>query len=143
MARIHLFSYEGLTPELGRLLADHAKQDAEVYIKKAEALWPHWYAAFAEGTLGVEHNLNYPGDSFQLFMAKALIQQELPDKLARYVDISWLSQGGDLFYVQKLAETIKAYRGVSWEDSPRQSAHLALWVRSGQSPIVRSAFLAL
>jgi len=112
----HLTAFRDVTPELARFLTDFAQEDVEIYIDKVEALFPHWYVAFAEGMLGAEHNVNYPVDSFQIFMAKALIQEETPQKLATYLDIPWL-QEGDLFYLHKLAETIKAYRGVIWTDA--------------------------
>ncbi len=35
--------------------------------------------------------------------------------LARYVDTPWVKLG-DLYYLSKLAETIKAYRGASWQE---------------------------
>ena len=63
--------------------------------------------------MGNEHNLNHPVDSYQIFMAEALIRRAPAEDLARYADIPWL-ETGDLFYMQKLAETIKAYRGVTW-----------------------------
>jgi hypothetical protein len=110
-----------LTPEVGRFLADFAKQDLDIYIRKVQDLWPHWYAAFGEATLGTEHNLNYPVDSFQIFMAKSWIDGESGQSLQRFLDIPWLSEGGDLFYIHKLAETVKAYRGWSWSDVPLPS----------------------
>lgn len=112
----HLTGYRDLVPETARLLSDHAKADVEIYADKFEAHLPHWYAAFAEATLGMEHNLTHPADSFQVFMAKAWIQHTSAPVLGRYLDIPWL-EAGDLFYMQKLAETIKAYRGTDWEDS--------------------------
>lgn len=121
-----------MVPELSRFLTDYAREDIEIYINKIEVLFPHWYAAFAEGTLGNEHGLMHPIDSFQTFMAKALIQGEDPQKLACYVDIPWLHEG-DLFYAHKLAETIKAYRGTAWDDTillsgaPRDRAIHLTW----------------
>jgi hypothetical protein len=111
-----LIGYRDMVPELGRLLTDYVKTDAEIYADKVAANIPHWYAAFAEATLGMEHNLNHPVDSFQIFMAKAWIKGESADALAKYTDIPWL-EAGDLFYVQKLAEAVKAYRGNSWSDT--------------------------
>jgi len=108
-----------MTPELARLLTDHgAKQggagEEEIYVKKVEALISHWYSSFGEGVFGAEHNLNQPIDAYQLFMAKAWIQNASGEELKDYIDIPWLTEGGDLFYLQKLAETIKAYRGWCW-----------------------------
>jgi hypothetical protein len=112
----HLTPYRDMTPELARLLTKFAKNDVGIFDNLVKKIYPHWYAAFSEGTLGEEHNLSHPTDSFQMFMAEALIDGATPQELASHIDISWLAVG-DLFYLQKLAETIKAYRGVVWDDS--------------------------
>ena len=112
----YLTAYRDMVPELFRFLTDFAQEDVEIYLNKVEALFPHWYVAFAEGMFGSEHNLQHPIDSFQMFIAKTLIQEAEPQQLAIYVDIPWLREG-DLFYVHKLAETIKAYRGTVWDDT--------------------------
>jgi uncharacterized repeat protein (TIGR01451 family) len=116
----HLVAYEDMVPELGRVLKDYAIADALIYARKVEASLPTWYRAFSEATLGAEHNLSHPVDSFQVFMAEALIGNAGADNLATYLDIPWL-ETGDLFYMQKLAETIKAYRGVAWGGAPEIS----------------------
>ena len=56
----------------------------------------------------------YPTDAHQLFMAHAWIVGTPPEKLERYIDQPW-TPIGDLYYMHKLAETIKAHRGVRWE----------------------------
>jgi hypothetical protein len=48
-------------------------------------------------------------------MAEAYILDETPQKLSTYIDIPWL-QDGDFFYMQKLAETIKAFSGIQWSE---------------------------
>ena len=117
----HLTTYRDMTPELARFLSVFAKNDVGAFDNLVKRMYPHWYAAFAEGTLGEEHNLSHPTDSFQIFMAEALIQGATPQELTSQIDISWLAIG-DLFYLQKLAETIKVYRGVVWDDSINLSA---------------------
>ena len=112
-----LVAFRDLSPELGRFLAHFAQAEARKYIVKIEAITPHWYTAFAEGTLGAEHNLSHPVDSFQIFLAKAWIMRENPRNLLKYIDIPWL-EAGDLFYLQKLSETVKIYCGIAWEDAP-------------------------
>ena len=37
-----------------------------------------------------------------------------PERLERYLHVPW-EKSGDLFYMHKLAKTIKAYRGVKSE----------------------------
>lgn len=121
----YLTAFRDMVPELARFLDDYAKADSEIYINKVEAVFPHWYMAFAEGMLGAEHNLSHPIDSYQLFIAKAWLQRENADRLARYASFPWLD-AGDLFYTHKLAETIKAYRGWTWSDNAQGCAsHLA------------------
>jgi len=109
----YLAAFRDITPELGRYLKDWNSQDVSIVLNKVKALYPHWFAAFAEGTLGWEHNLSHPIDSFQIFMAHAWILDTPGNTLTRYTDISWLSEG-DFFYIQKLAEAVKQYRGVQW-----------------------------
>jgi hypothetical protein len=112
----HLTAYRDLTPELGRFLADFAGSEVTSYLQRVKQLFPHWYVAFGEGMLGQEHNLSHPIDSFQLFLAESLISEPEPNELVRYVDVPWLERG-DLFYLHKLSEVIKRYRGVVWDDS--------------------------
>lgn len=132
----YLAAFRDLTPELGRYLQDWNSSDTTIVINKVKALYPHWYAAYAEGTLGWEHNLSHPVDSFQIFNAHAWIIDTPASTLAKYTDISWLSDG-DFFYVQKLAEAVKKYRGVQWESAisvqawavpGNQSVRLYWWV---------------
>jgi hypothetical protein len=77
--------------------------------------------AFSDTPLGDEHGFSYPIDSYQMFLAKELIDGETAATLAKYIDISWLSQGGDLFYLHKLAETAKVYAEAASTASPSPS----------------------
>lgn len=116
----YLTAYRDLTPELAQLLGKLGPV-AQVYANKVKALFPLWYASFAEGTLGHEHNLSHPVDAFQIFLAEAYLKQASGDELVSYIDIPYV-QTGDLFYVQKLAETVLAYRGVTWQGGGVQVA---------------------
>ena len=120
----YLTAYRDLTPELARLLGPIGPA-ARVYADKVKALFPHWYASFAEGTLGHEHNLSHPIDAYQIFLAEAWLSQAKPDDLARFIDIPYL-ETGDLFYMSKLAETAMAYRGVQLQSAGLQVQAQAL-----------------
>lgn len=111
-----LIPFRDLTPELGRLLRDTSINETRMYVEKVEDLFPDWYAAFSEGMLGAEHNISHPIDSYQVFLTKALVMDESPERLTGYLDIPWVHQG-DLFYIHKHAETIKSYQGIMWDDS--------------------------
>ena len=109
----YLTAFRDLVPETAQLLKDDAKADVDVYIDKYTALMPDWYVAFADTPFGEEHGFSYPIDSYEMFLAKDWIDGESPQNLATYADISWLSQGGDFFYIQKLAEAVRAYQVAS------------------------------
>lgn len=108
-------AYRDLVPETFRLLGDFAKQESEIYLNKYTTIFPNWFSTFAESVLGAEKDLSNPIASFQFFMAKALLVNDSPQNLRTYKSVSWLDSG-DFFYMNKLAETIKAYQGVKWED---------------------------
>lgn len=112
----YLVAFRDLTPELGRFLKEYTYPQSMTQIEKYTSLLPNWYAAFSEGIFGAEHNVNHPIDAYQIFLAKAYIAQESTQEMAQYLDIPWI-QTGDLFYLQKLAEIINAYQGITWSDS--------------------------
>jgi hypothetical protein len=128
----YLVAYRDVTPEVGRLLDYYVEEDAEIYLDKTKVRFPHWYTSFQEGMLGFEHNVSHPVDAYQLFTAQAWLEPPTPNDLAHYVDVPWL-ETGDLFYMHKLAEAIRAYRGSTWTNalalygSPQVSAITLNW----------------
>ena len=75
-----------------------------------------WYKAHAENIqfcTGEAADI-MPNDSYQLFMAHAWVAGTPAATLERYIDVPWVAIGDD-YYLLKLAETIKAYRGITWE----------------------------
>ena len=110
----HLLPWPDMTPELGRFLADHLRPEMEAYANRLVENQPHWHAAYAEAILGAEIGFNLPADAYGHFLARAWILGEKPETLQTYIDVPWLP-AGDLYHLHKVAETIKAYRGVTWE----------------------------
>ena len=109
-----LIAFLNLTPELGRFLQDHLKTPAANYVRIVEESNPEWYTPYADCTLAFETYSLHPADSYQTFLARAWITGDAPEKLWKYADLPWVGRG-DWFYIHKLAETIRAYRGVNWE----------------------------
>ncbi len=105
-----------VVPEVGRIMADWGLgEDAAQYLRHYAQIQAVWYKAHAE-------NLQFctgeaacirPNDAYQLFMAHAWIAGTSPSTLRGYIDIPWTAVG-DFYYLHKLAEAIKACRGVSW-----------------------------
>jgi hypothetical protein len=102
-------AFRYLTPELAAFLRDHLRAECAAYADRIAWNQPTWYASFAPAILGYEHNMNHPSDAYEHFMARSWILGEKPEQLERWIDIPWLERG-DLFYLNKLAETIRAYR---------------------------------
>lgn len=111
--RPYQIPYRFMVPELGRFLAEHLKPETTRYEEVVASYQPDWYISWAESTLGTEHNMNQPCDAYQNFLARAWIIGEPPEKLRKYIDVPHL-RVGDYFYIHKLAELARAYRGVEW-----------------------------
>ena len=106
--------FRDLVPELGRFMADHLRPEAGAYCARVVENQPHWYATYAEAILGAEQGFADPCDAYGQFKAREWVLGEKHDKLARSADVPWLPRG-DLYHLHKLAEAIKAYRGVEWK----------------------------
>ena len=105
--------FRDMTPELGRFMADHLKAESEAYCERVVENQPHWYTAYSEAILSAENGFMTPCNAYSLFTARAWVLREPAEGLQRYVDVPWLKVG-DLFYIHKIAETIKACRGSRW-----------------------------
>jgi len=108
-----LIAYLNLVPELGRFLREHLKEQVSAYVRIVEESNPEWYTPYADCTLSYETYSLHPADSYQAFLARAWVAGDPPEQLWRYADLPWIGRG-DWFYIHKLAETIRAYRGVRW-----------------------------
>ena len=110
-----LLAYNNMTPELGRFLRVYAIDEAIEWVKAVEENSPTWYKAYTPAFLGTESPYSVPYNARQIFMVKALILNETPKKLAEFTDIPWVYLG-DYYYIEKLAEAIRAYRGYTWSE---------------------------
>lgn len=111
--------YRGMVPELGRFLAGREKDRASMFAARLAEQVPDWYLAYSTAALGAENNYHVPETAYDGFMLRAWVLGEPPDRLAKYLDVSWMERG-DLYYIHKLVETIAAYRGVEWEKEETQ-----------------------
>jgi len=119
----YLLPFRDMVPELGRFMADHLKAESETYCNRVVENQPHWYVTYAEAILSGEIGSSMPTDAYGHFLARAWILGDKPEQLQRYIDVPWLKLG-DLYHLHKLTETIKAYRGVTWQPlSPGTKSH--------------------
>lgn len=106
--------YQGMKPELLRFTADYLKPQAEAYAKEIAFFFPEWFARFGGPASNTgESPANVPTDSQQVFNVLAQALGHSGDELLKYVDCPWWRKG-DLYLVEKLTETLIAYRGAKW-----------------------------
>jgi hypothetical protein len=113
--------FADLTPEVGRILATWGlKEDAARYVEHYAEVQAVWYKSHSDSEHLASGELAYTlaSDSYQYFVAHAWIAGTPPEQLEQYIDEPWVDIG-DYFYLHKLAETAKAYRGVKWETETR------------------------
>jgi hypothetical protein len=99
----------GATPELCLFVRDYLRAEAEVYFNDLITHTPDWYLSWSSATLSMEANCFDVRDSYQVFMACALILDKPAEWLHRHLDLPWVARG-DLYYLQKLVETSRAYQ---------------------------------
>lgn len=96
-----------LVPEVADFLYQQIPSQVTAAVKEYTSVAPYWFVAAYESALG-EGTMSTLYDYYALFQAKALILNERPQQLARYVDVPAFAVG-DLFYLQNLAATLESY----------------------------------
>lgn len=102
-----------MVPELARFFADYLRPECESFARESALFYPDAFLAYGTPRRSAEWWHNYPQDGRQVFMTHAWVLGEKGDWLYRHLDVPW-TRVGDLYHVEKLAETVRAYRGVRW-----------------------------
>jgi len=102
-----------LTPEVGRFLHDHLRADTVRLLERLRLRQGTIVANYAESISGLEKGKASAWLPYIYFLGNAWVADAPPEELEFYADVP-LARYGDLLYIHKLAETIKAYRGVGW-----------------------------
>ncbi|MCX5677201.1 MAG: hypothetical protein NTX87_19615, partial [Planctomycetota bacterium] len=95
-----------LVPEVGRMLAAHARAECAVYLDYLDRSVPYWYLSEAPKQSATEHRtcpLWHEGGNVP---AQSWVLGKKGDEFRRYVDATRFK--GDLFYIQNLAAAIEA-----------------------------------
>ena len=100
-------------PEVGRLAKDNFAAEMKAFSERYEMAQPAWFIARGNTNINAEFCYTAPEESLQVFCIRAWVNGESGEKLERYLDTPWMERG-DLYYLQKLVETIRAYRGATW-----------------------------
>lgn len=96
--------YLNLTPEIGRMLADHAGEALRTNLDDLDRQLPVWHQAWGERLIGGENYISPPGLARGLFLAAAYGGWAAPEKLTRFLDQPWCK--ADLYYIEKLTAAL-------------------------------------
>lgn len=115
--RLKITNYQpnGLTvlrdvvPELGTFARDFLKPETMAYIDNMTAEMPHWYLSWVEQGVEDESGCPLPQDQYQAFMAYAWVAEKSAAWLEARLDLPW-TERGDLYYLHKAVETLRAHQ---------------------------------
>jgi len=96
-----------LVPEVGRLLAAHARAECATYLGYLDNSVPYWYLSEAPKQSATEHRTCPLWHQSGNVAAQAWVRGMKGDEFRRYVDATRFK--GDLFYIQNLVAAIEEY----------------------------------
>lgn len=109
---------DGMVPELGRFLKELCPDETIGWLKGITERKPDWFCAYiwtGDWQDRGEHTYFLPQNALSIFLGKAWIERESPERLALYANTPWTAVG-DWFYMSKLAETIRACHETVWTE---------------------------
>ena len=108
--------YENLTPEIVRMLADHAGEQLTANLDTLRQKLPVWYQAWGERMIGGENYVSPPALSRGIFLASAHAGAAKPAQLTSVLDQPWCR--ADLYYMEKLTALLRAAAAVPTPEAP-------------------------
>lgn len=106
--------YAAMSPELARFFADHLKPQAESFARATASFHPDAFLTLGTPRRCAEWWHNYPQDPHQIFLVHAWILGKDGEWLRRHLDVP-LVPLGDLYHMDKLVATLRAYGQTTWQ----------------------------
>lgn len=102
--------YLYLTPEIGRLMREHAREpNEELFDRYVGHHRPTWFIAWGPMTYDTgETSIDHPMNPWAAFCARAMLFADPGPTLESCLDIPWCK--ADLYYVHKLALAVQGYQ---------------------------------
>lgn len=113
--QVRTYVFINLFPETARFQRDYNSQTVQDHLESLSWNIPTWYTTYCPGFVGGEVSFITPLVSYPMFQAYAQILDKDPAFLRDRLDVP-LASVGDLYYLQNLTATIKAYGQTCWED---------------------------
>lgn len=116
VGRTILGRWRNLGPEVGRLLATHARGIHARFLRSMiDHHRPTWWIAWGIETMWRnECPFELPTVAPEVFAARSWILGDSGDSLARHIDLPWCR--ADLFHIEKLVHAIERSGSVTWHD---------------------------
>lgn len=110
-------------PELGRFCSDFLRPEFSRLLERIEENLPDWHIAFnTDGFNFSDAQPLQPFDSHQVFLAMAWVAEAPPERLRVLRDVPWVARG-DLYYLDKLRETLYSYARATWQPEKQVLSH--------------------
>lgn len=112
---IQSYVFLNLFPETARFIRENTLSAATSHLNFLVDNIPTWNLTYGQGFVGGEVNYTTPLTSHPMFQAHAQILRNSAQTLRGKLDVP-LAKVGDLYYIQNLVSTIKAYGQSCWQD---------------------------
>jgi len=108
--------YLCITPEIGRLLHDHAfREHQALFARYITHHRPTWFLAWGPLTYHADETcMDHPINPWATFIGRAFVFGDNGNALRKWLDIPWCK--ADLYFIEKLAATMRACAGFKWVD---------------------------
>lgn len=108
-----IFPLRDVVPELARFLGDYLKPETKEFVEHYSAFDPAWYLVKKDPMLGSEATVEQPETGHQVFLGHAIAGAD-GAFLKKHLDQPWYPVG-DFYFLNRLTETLTAYRGCTWK----------------------------
>ncbi len=109
-----------LTPECGRFLADYLLPETRAFVVAVERNCPAWFLTRRVANVGKEKFMDYPQNSYGLFLGKCYALGATGQEMLRFQDIPF-TRVGDLYHMRKLVANLRCFGGLRWQPVGEES----------------------
>lgn len=107
-------TFQNLTPECGRFLADHLADDCRRFLSMVERNAPAWHVTRRLSYIGKENSMDSPRNSYALFLGKCYALGADGKELLKNQDAPFC-RVGDLYHIRRITANLRAFGGLKWK----------------------------
>jgi hypothetical protein len=107
-------TFQDLTPECGRFLAEHLPEEHRRFADVVEENCPAWFITRRIANVGKEKFMDYPQNSYGIFLGKCYVLGADGTEMLRCQDIPF-TKVGDVYHLRRLAANLRCFGGLKWQ----------------------------